>query len=245
MPQDGGFYPTATSFEPRSELLRMDADTVLIFLSGNGVVYEVPMDDDWYRGTHPFRNLTGIGTDNFPQTFRPEDAASPMGCIQQFQFCLADETSCGPLAASYDASAQAFESIGLSKSEAYNDTFSTVVGTNNPTSSRLQWLISLVRNQFDIRDILTTSGSQALASRTQLSGGLQASLPLDQWKLDIQHTWATAFARLQAEVVQVAYGTTDPSLIKYRVGPGDAAQANICSNQVPALCQHLSSAQRG
>lgn len=222
----------------------MDADTVLIFLSGNGVVYEAPMDDDWYRGTHPFRNLTGIGTDNFLQTFRPEDAASPMGCIQQFQLCLIDETSCGPLAASYDASAQAFESIGLSKSEAYDYTFSAVGETKNSTASRLQWLISLVQGQLDIRSMLAASGSQALASRARLTGGLQAPLPLNQWKMDIQHTWATTFALLQAEVVQVAYGTTDPDLVKYKAGPSDAAQASICRNQVSSLCQHLSSMQR-
>jgi hypothetical protein len=35
-------------FLPISQLFRPDGDFTLIFLSGNGVLFNGPMDDDWY-----------------------------------------------------------------------------------------------------------------------------------------------------------------------------------------------------
>lgn len=43
---NGGYKHPAT-FIPIKEVQRTDADTTLLFLSGNGVLFTEPVEDDW------------------------------------------------------------------------------------------------------------------------------------------------------------------------------------------------------
>lgn len=210
----------------------MDGDTVIIFLTGNGVLYEMPTEDDWYRANRVFSTITGPGLPT-KQIWIPEEAASPMGCVQQYQICTANEESCGSPAGFFDAAAQVFEEKGFNKSEAIAATHNALGKVDDPTVSRLQWLVALCQPRVDIGTVFVASGTQALASSTSfITHGLEGFLPADQWRTDMIHAWATAFAFLQAQFVEIAHGTTNPDLVKYRIEPADTSQVNLCTNQV-------------
>jgi hypothetical protein len=61
------------------------------------------MDDDWYRATVAGPNFTysaGFGSE-IHTSYEPAEAASPLGCLEQWQWCnsaLSKENGCGPLA---------------------------------------------------------------------------------------------------------------------------------------------------
>jgi hypothetical protein len=66
------------------ELRRPDGDVTVAFLSGSGVIFSQKMDDNWYRGNtvHGTAKLGNYVEDL--KNYRPEDAASPMGCVEQW-----------------------------------------------------------------------------------------------------------------------------------------------------------------
>ncbi|KAI1733495.1 hypothetical protein F4680DRAFT_463789 [Xylaria scruposa] len=210
---NGGYKHPAT-FIPRGELQRTDADTTLLFLSGNGVLFTAPVNDDWYRGTQRYGNTTVSGSPGVWQTYRPVEAASPLGCAEQYQFCLSDTTRCGPLGGFYGASAGAFEVLGINREEVYDANYKTT-----PKSlSNASGMVSIV-------------GSQVLESKQTLAFGLQPPLPVNQWHIDMQHTRAIILAYMQAMFVETAHGPIVPSLAKYRSAPINSSQEQVCRSQ--------------
>lgn len=100
-------WKKVSAFDPDPRLFRPGADLYLIFLSGNGVYFEGPTDDPWYRGFIPGNTIHfASNTEETRTVYRPDEAASPMGCIQQYQYCNADR-QCGELTSFTDAMASA------------------------------------------------------------------------------------------------------------------------------------------
>ncbi|KAI0185775.1 hypothetical protein EV127DRAFT_473165 [Xylaria flabelliformis] len=229
---NGGYKHPAT-FIPREEIQRMDADTTLLFLSGNGVLFTAPVNDDWYRGTQRYGNTTVSGSPGVWQTYRPVEAASPLGCAEQYQFCVPDTTRCGPLGGFYDASAGAFEVLGIDREEVYDGNCKTTPKSlSNASGSRLTWFISMILNFApNLGSVVSIVGSQVLASKQTLAFGLQQPLPVNQWHIDMQHTRAIILAYMQAMFVETAHGPIDPSLAKYRSAPINSPQEQVCRSQ--------------
>ncbi|KAK8086641.1 hypothetical protein PG994_001615 [Apiospora phragmitis] len=93
----GSFNPRESDFKPDPDLIRRDGDVSLAFLSGNGVYLFSRTDDDWYKATVNTATLSSASNPD-QALYRPEEAASPLGCVQQFQYCR-DPTKgqCGSL----------------------------------------------------------------------------------------------------------------------------------------------------
>lgn len=210
---------------PAGGLNRTDADIMLYFLSGNGVEYKYRTDDPWYRGTVPGAPFGESYTTETGTTYRPEEAASPMGCMEQFQFCNTDTQHCGPLGGYLEAAMGAGPQFGLTADEALNDW-----AASDPTSSRFLWF-TLITNALDPYSVVRVLGPQALLSVQGLSSGFQGLLPTDQWKHDVAHWWATSMALLQTTTVSVVRGLQS-DLQAFGVPPQDAAQKALCANQV-------------
>jgi hypothetical protein len=92
------------SFTP-IDSIEADGDILMVFLSPNGVVFSQATDDEWYRA-----NVSGgyVALPDSPdaQVYWLDEAASPMGCVKQWQWCnlgLPQDHRCGPLASYYDA----------------------------------------------------------------------------------------------------------------------------------------------
>ncbi|KAK7736866.1 hypothetical protein SLS63_003215 [Diaporthe eres] len=181
-------------------LFNPDGDTILIFLSSNGIQFFDMTSDPWYRATIPGDTVHGQQLDEGLVVYQPEEAASPMGCVKQFQFCNPSQSSnnCGPLASWADAQNYAAPLFGITTED-----FDNAIDppTSNVLGSRFVWLGRVLAwGQASIAGIISNLGPEALTSIKYLSTGVMGPLPVDQWQLDVRYWWATFLASLQAAV---------------------------------------------
>lgn len=186
-----------------------------------------------YRGTVFGLNLDRISGDStLLKGYESAEAASPMGCLQQWQWCsTANSTNggCGPLAGMLDSLEGACPYFNLQASEVEGDrpNSTTLIGTI------LTWPSLMSYNSVsDISQIVEKLGAKALSSQTLFSFGLQLPLPLNQWQLDVTNWWNIALAATQAQFINTAVGTTDPALKQGVLTPGNDHERLLCNSQV-------------
>ncbi|TGJ80760.1 hypothetical protein E0Z10_g8000 [Xylaria hypoxylon] len=202
-----------SEYIPSPKLRRDDGDSYIIFLSGNGVLFSQPSADAWYRANKRAGSITLTTLDSEANAFMFDEPASPLGCVQQFQFCFEvppQEKQCGPLASFADSASIAFN---MSPSDAAAEhliwVFSQIVGTS-------------------ISQVVKVLETQALTARQNLIVGLQGPIAPNQWQLDVVHWWATSLALIQSNFIDSVVGPSDRRLNKYIIPPDDKA---ICSSQ--------------
>ncbi|KAI1327697.1 hypothetical protein F5Y16DRAFT_420765 [Xylariaceae sp. FL0255] len=199
-------------FLPDPDLQRSDADISLFFLFGNGIVSTNPVDDPWYR----FTVLSDLQLYSFNgpiSSYRMEEAASPLACAEQWQFCTQD--SCGPLASFSDAITAASPLFNIDPETPYNTTAQLAdIYASDEKASQFIWLLQILTNYPDsIDDFAATLGPESLNSVQGLLDGVQGPLPDDQWKLDITN----------------GPGTQDQAI--FRTNATNPGQKSICQNQ--------------
>ncbi|KAI1410020.1 hypothetical protein F5Y13DRAFT_202643 [Hypoxylon sp. FL1857] len=198
-----------SNFEPISELRRPDGDLAIIFLSGNGVVMEGNSHDDWYRYTIPYEDALDNATSVY---YLMSEAASPLGCLEQYQLCTASPEWCSPLASLSDVFERAKENAGNTAGMSPGD-----ISSANATLQRLIWF-RMVRGTI-LKD-LNYQGSFA---------GIQAPLMENQWKIDLTQIWEIELAALQMAFL-ASTKVPDPDLSKFQVHPENQGQYDICQN---------------
>ncbi|KAI1363845.1 hypothetical protein F5Y08DRAFT_354131 [Xylaria arbuscula] len=236
-------------FVAEQGLQRNDADTSIIFLSGNGVISSVPLDDPWYRFNAVSDIIYQVESKKQSVSYQPSEAASPLGCAHQAQICkgnVANNDSCGPVASYSDAWAAAAPIFGVHAEAIDNfetDQLNQLIDTyaTDEDASRFIWLLRMITNsQTDVADILTKIGSQSLASSNGLLTGLQGPLPNNQWMLDVTYWWNITLAVLQATVVDAAYGSTTPERVRLQLNATNPGQESICQNQKIRSTEYIS-----
>ncbi|KAI1753852.1 hypothetical protein F4782DRAFT_545630 [Xylaria castorea] len=197
-----GHVDPNSDFRPIAELDRVDGDIIIAFLSGNGVLFREALDDDWYQATVPVVPDDSEDGSELTLKYRPLNAASPMGCVQQMQWCNSAyprDRGCGPLASAYDAFLGAAPLFNLTGDEVNS------VGSSRPFSSkvsgaRLIWpalaVLSSPASSLDM--VIANLGSRSLISQLLISNGIQWPIPINQWQDDVRHWWETALASVQA-----------------------------------------------
>lgn len=189
----------------------------------------------WYSATNSTSRFISSGEEDpssgFP-AYQPDEAASPMACLQQFQFCDASKTRCGPLSSWGDAQIGAGDLFGLNMLT--DGPGSTL---ENDRASRFYWLVSLFSYSVPgLGNVLLRLGASSLASTRKLYAGLMGPLPNDQWQSDVMQWWATYLAGIQGGVVSAAVGPDDPSVDHLRIKPYNKwIQDKFCDNQVMSL----------
>ncbi|KAI0402325.1 hypothetical protein F4802DRAFT_617985 [Xylaria palmicola] len=226
-----------SDFGPIAELDRPDADLVIAFLSGNGVLFRQALDDDWYQATVPIATTESTPGSKPTLKYRPLNAASPMGCLQQMQWCNSaypKDRGCGPLASAHDAFHGAAPLFNLTTDEAFG------LNSLRPYSSqaagaRLVWSVLAVLNSpasfLDV--IIMNLGSRSLISQFQSNNGIQQPIPLDQWQDDVRHWCNTALASLQATFMKIT--TT-----AFSQAPLTEEETKICQSQKYRSDGHIS-----
>ncbi|RDA88415.1 hypothetical protein CP532_5591 [Ophiocordyceps camponoti-leonardi (nom. inval.)] len=221
---NGQIYQTS-DFHPIPEIFRPDGDVSILFLSGNGAFFLQPTRDPWYRvtlgGTTGTALSDGGGNDTFP-VYQMEEAASPLACFEQYQFCNTFN-HCGVLGSAADAGASAKRHLN-----------SSVLRTKNLTDTiRIDpfelFYSALGRGLITFHEQIKNLRGNSLLSQQAFSNGLIGALPDNQWQLDIIHLWSTALAATQASFVHTASGPTDPAMEKYirRLN-----EPYVCRNQI-------------
>ena len=196
-----------------------------MFLSGNGVYFLEKSNDPWYRGTRISQN---------GMLYQTEVAASPLGCVQQFQFCDGN-SKCGPLASLMDAAGDAAPLFNTTKrailaatsegkiDDLFGERASQYIWFNLVLGSALKTL----RLQID------RLGASSLASMDSHFYGILGRIPDTQWQVDVTSWWATLLASVQAEFVEVASGPTGGGLQRNLIRPYNPHMWDMCRNQVP------------
>jgi hypothetical protein len=192
------FEGEPNGWSPIPELVRLDGDLALVFLSGNGVVFSQPMDDDWYRVTVPDSLTYTSDASGTKQNWRPNVSASPMGCLEQYQVCNSaypKPRGCGPLASYMDAIYGAAEFFNVTKDALDPDR----PLSSNITSARFIWpLLAMLSSPTSLTTVLSSLGTASLASQSHLYAGDQQPLPKNQWQLDVLRWWHIVLAAIQA-----------------------------------------------
>ncbi|KAH8894585.1 hypothetical protein GQ53DRAFT_820955 [Thozetella sp. PMI_491] len=225
-------------FIPVEELFRADGDLLLVFLSGYGVDFLEPTEDEWYRANTPGPNLSHNDNEGSIPSWIPEDAASPMACLQQYQFCntaLPSGEACARLESSTDA---AIEALAL-----FNTTYDELISNSavNELASQFSWYTwVLTFSNYGIYSYLQEFGANSLDSRSGLAQGVQLPMPVNQWQLDVTHWWATMLAGLQAAWVQAARGVTSLDLQPFTFLPNSSYQKQFCNSQKIQSSEHAS-----
>ncbi|KAI0508646.1 hypothetical protein F5B22DRAFT_638534 [Xylaria bambusicola] len=224
-----------SDFEPIQPLFQNDADTYIIFLSGNGVQYSFPTSDEWYQVAATPSNGSSVSADTASpnKVYLPLQPASPLGCADQYQFCntaLPEERRCGPLASLLDAISGAAPLFGTQ----YLNYFTSGLNAGNAkteSEARFNYFASRFGTRTSINILLTQLGSMGLISQRNLLGGIQGPLAPNQWQLDISHLWNITMALQQVALIDMAYGPTDPGTLQTWINFTSPALQKICGSQ--------------
>lgn len=230
-------------FAPIPELSRSDGDVQINFLSGNGIQFYEQTEDAWYQATALGNEIWDTSREGTRRVYWPEEAASPLGCVKQFQFCntaleVSPHDQCGPLASWNDAVREAAPLFNMTAAEVSEvDTPPTSLA-----ASRFSWFVQVLNNAgSNLSTLLQTLGPQSLASKANLIQGFMGRLPTNQWQLDVTHWWSTYLASSQAAFVEAAIGPADRTgeLEKYKQGPWNDHTRRLCNSQVRTKSRHM------
>ncbi|KAG8164825.1 hypothetical protein KVR01_005100 [Diaporthe batatas] len=222
---------TSSDFHPIPELSRDDGDLTIAFLVANGVRYTESTIDPWYRGTVPGEKWQFFGPEeeSAQVAYSAEEAASPLGCLQQYQICNGDAGHCGPLKGFFDYQAQSAGVFNISEEAVMEGGFVE----DNPLGQRFQWFTAVVAygGSISVSDTLAQLGLFSLSSQNVMREGVMGSLAGNQWQLDVERWWATALASTQAGLVDVAVGPSE-GLEPYTIRPPSSHIQNaFCNSQ--------------
>ncbi|KAI0839896.1 hypothetical protein F5Y06DRAFT_286321 [Hypoxylon sp. FL0890] len=220
-----------SDFVPLPEVNASNGALTIVFLSGDGVLFSQIADDQWYRGIVPYRMVYDMGINGSSQTYRPEEAASPMGCVEKWQWCnpaYPPERGCGPLSDNIDAIYGAAPLFNMTVEDLAPERPSspTAIGT------QLVWsALIFLGNPQTIAFALLHLGAKSLISQSQLYGGVQFSLSQNQWQLDVIHWWNTILASIQASYIDTVLGYNDPEIDSSKWPPLNEEEQTMCKSQ--------------
>lgn len=204
-----------------------DADLLLVFLAPEGIFFLNRTDDPWYRATvrGPHFDMQGAQHD----LYEPDEAASPMACVQRFQYCDSNK-QCGRLASFADA----VESAGSLFHRNPGATWSLVESGYQPDAkrNRFEMFQFTAISAASFFELLNTLGPSSLLSSQHMLQGIMGPLPNTQWQQDVSHWFAIRMASLQAAFLNSARGPSDEAVLPYVTRPRDQYQREMCKNQV-------------
>ncbi|PFH59429.1 hypothetical protein XA68_12406 [Ophiocordyceps unilateralis] len=233
---NGTTYPPLSWFDPRPELKRSDADVIIVFLSGNGVLFFEPTSDPWYRGFVPGTRFQSSNDRSWVTSYRPQEAASPLGCIRQSQFCNASG-HCGPLASMMDAAAAAAPLFNCTPQQILKNS-DALPGVRS--QDRYLWFIAALGTAIGtFENSINTFQAMSLQSQEQAAWGQMNGLPDDQWKLDVKHWWATMLSSVQSTFISIATGQIAPELESI-AAPTSQHILEMCKNQKIRTSEYMS-----
>ncbi|KAL1649471.1 hypothetical protein SLS58_001526 [Diplodia intermedia] len=269
--------PSSSNFLPIPPLRIPNADVSIFFLSGNQVIYTVPTNDTWYRGntsipakaplpplllapsSSPETQQDGGGGSSDSQYYISSEAASPLACAVQEQYCsgrLPPDRRCSLLGSSADALADITARIRALASSSSSSSSSSG-GGDGETLTRFKWLASVMGSStagssssnrpLDMAAAVGRLGAQLLTGRGGLGpDGVQrgALLPA-QWQADVMHWHATTMAALQGAFVETATGpamaaAAGEGLMPWLVRPEGPVEEAMCRNQKIRSQSHTS-----
>lgn len=202
-------------FQPISELRRDDSDILLIFLAANKILFNRPVDDEFFAAHTPVTMKHVSYTPARTKFYMTDRPVHVLGCAIQQQWCR-NRTDCSPLTSTPLAARGSFKSTPTSMQTASINTFRS----------------SMTSLGAHIYSVIASQGASALVARNSFRSGMQGPLPSDQWQKEVTHWQATAMALMQRIAVEFATGpsvTSAQQLVKW---PSSKEEISLCKSQV-------------
>ena len=207
---------------PIPQLQRQDADVLLLFLSAPTILFMKEVDDPWFSAHKPGKTVMNVNTNKTTLSYFKDEPASTLGCAIQTQWCDAslpesDPSRCGILRGQRDD--KSIENVWADKR----------------SQDRMRWINEiLVSSHRILHTIVQSAGTESLVARRSLQGQYQASLPVNQWQIEMENLVSTSLASLQGSFVEAAGGQSRPGLKKILKKPqlNDTGALGVCSSQV-------------
>ncbi|KAI0151644.1 hypothetical protein GGR57DRAFT_471019 [Xylariaceae sp. FL1272] len=224
------------------ELVRLDGDTLIIFLSGNGVTFSQRSDDDWYRANRQYGMLSNTAESGKIPSYIASDAASPLGCVQQWQWCDSsspvNQSGCTQLGSQSDALDEGFSLFNITEDELAAE---PVPSSSDINHARWLWpALMMSTSPISLDALLSFLGAKSLESQTHLLSGVQFSILETQWQTDVTRWWQTILASVQASFVATAQGSKNPAFLQYHTPPRNDAEKHLCDSQKIRSSQYTS-----
>lgn len=179
--------------------------------------------------------MTTTASTGSSQAYTFDEAASPLGCVQQWQWCNSaypGTSGCGPLASSLDAIIGALPKFNLTQDQMTTDNQGRAK-LHTAAGARFNWWIMMLDSlENGIYNIIASLGTKSLASQSSLFSGVQMELGENQWQLDVTNWWNTMLAAYQSAFVETALGEADPELQSVLLVPSNKYEQQACRSQV-------------
>ncbi|KAI0410049.1 hypothetical protein F4802DRAFT_543138 [Xylaria palmicola] len=227
--KNGTTFNISSGFFPIGEIARADADIYLAFLSGNGVVFTEPSDDQWYHLSTTPSSFIVLGVEEL-QAYIPQDPASSLGCTEQYQFCNAASRGtggCGPLASLRDAVSGAAPLFNTTYDNFVDNTYQSEEG------ARFLYLINMLFSSPtpSVTAIVAQLGPAGLTSQKTLYGGFQGPIASNQWQKDVSHWWDIVMAVCQSLMLDTVYIPDNSDMRATRFNYTSPEVQRLCNNQ--------------
>lgn len=184
----------------------------LLFLAQN-VSYTGPIDDPWFYATTPVA-LVGGQTQIFYGT-APDSPVSVLGCTEQHQICNPVNSRCTGLSGLTGVLHHKWEALGFTERQiaTYNRSF--VMASDSILSTTTQIL-----------------GAKHMLVQNHVGYGNAATLPSNQWILELGNWFGTMMTNLQLRSLQYATGPSSPHFYTYVRQPQTHDEQEMCSHQI-------------
>ncbi|KAF4546051.1 Cytochrome p450 protein [Lasiodiplodia theobromae] len=218
--------PDGSAWIPIHELKLSDGLLDIIWLTANGIIYEGPVSDPWFK----------TGADKFSQTnvgmYVRDEPASPMACVQREQYCnpnLPLSQQCTALVDPYEVKDHVLGLWG-----------------NDPDSQNAMAWIMMTKDRCSFTFARITGvlrDASLLASLSMDRIGFQKALPDDQWHAEVRFWFSVKLAGLQRMFLSLAR-TPDNSSASVYGGLSEetvaSASKRLCGNQKILSADHTS-----
>jgi hypothetical protein len=208
------------SWTPIPELVAPDADISVIFLAGNNVIFNTPLNDPWFSAGHnqaPVQLSAALGT---MPGYLSDDPARALACAQRYQFCNSSM--------SQDQNASCTPLLGLEAAVDASQNLFPQAKTNEKFSWSAYQIAQVARG---LPNVIGALKSGSLLARDSLAYQFQDTLPDNQWELELQHWFKFTLAELQRTVLDQATGPADANARQFYAPPTLAGERDVCNNQ--------------
>ncbi|KAI0437014.1 hypothetical protein F4803DRAFT_540305 [Xylaria telfairii] len=227
--QNGTIADAYSDFWPINDMFRKDADLIMAFLSGNGVIFLELSDDPWYRLNTTPANFD-FGYSHSTRLYIPQEPASPLGCTNQYQFCNSayhNTSGCGPLTSLIDATTGAAPFFGSTYADFNNRSHKSDVEARFIYFTKMLFSGSAAT----VDQVLAQVGAAGLTTQKTLLGGIQGPIASNQWQRDVAHWWDISMAALQSQSLELAYLPDNSDVRATRFNYTAPEFQKLCSNQ--------------
>ena len=185
-----------------------------------------PVNDPWFLAqeamVQEFQNEDGSFTN--VSFYYSENPVSVLGCTEQYQWCNPN----------IDGSGRCTQLSGSSMGSHISamTSFASEIKLNTRQTGVQQRIYHAMWDSVLYNTVGTADSASDLLANNLIQGNIGATLPDNQWVLEVNNFLGTTLANIQSEIAQYVTGLRIPAQNKYLVQPDTGDTDWMCTNQI-------------